>query len=105
MELQEGFRDKDASGNVKVDRSKVVKGGEPYILFKEDNAAGLKLFNTLPVAKENLAGAIKQNPDVKINIDKLTESNASSVQENNRVILGSSAIQISNNTLQTFLSL
>jgi hypothetical protein len=97
--MEAGIKVYDADGNLKIDRSKLVKGGEPLVLFKEDNAAGLKLLNVFPTAKADIFEAIRQHPDIKINIDKLTEFNASSVQDNNRVVLGSSALQISKNTL------
>ena len=98
-DVQAGVSVYDARGVARVDHSKQVKGGEPLVLFKEDNVAGLKLVKYWSNAKANLNEAMKDNPDIKIDIDKLVESNTYQVQENNRVVLGSSTIQISKNSV------
>jgi hypothetical protein len=82
----------DSSGKLQADRSKAMKYGEPIILFNSNNKAGLKLLNAISETKTLLPQALQNAPDVKINVDKVDEDHTISVQTENRVAIGSSAV-------------
>ncbi len=82
----------DESGEFDVSRSKEVDYGTPIILFNPNNKANLKMVDAMSKAKKIIPEAQKENPDHKIDVKNLKEENVIEVSDNNRVILGSTAL-------------
>jgi hypothetical protein len=82
----------NANGEIDVARSKEVDYGTPIILFNPNNKANLKIVDAMSEAKRVIPNAQKEVPDYKIDVKNLKEENVVEVNDNNRVILGSTAL-------------
>jgi|SRR5690242_2894008 hypothetical protein len=82
----------DASGNAQVDRSREIKFGEPFILFNPNNKAGLQLQNAVKEAKKILPNALRNESDVKVDVDKLDEAHAVPMASQTRISIGTSSV-------------
>ncbi len=82
----------DAQGKLQVGRGKITNYGEPFILFNPNNKAGLQLINAKAEAKNLLPEALKERPDIKIETDKLDQSEVITVHEHERIVLPTSTV-------------
>lgn len=87
------------SGNLIAERTKNIDYGEPIILFNPNNRAGLQLHTALSETKELFPKAQKHSSDIKVDIDKIDEAHSITVERENRVAIGTSAmLQIDHDT-------
>jgi hypothetical protein len=82
----------DASGNLQASRSKVAQYGEPIVLFNRANKAGLQPLETITEVKNLLPQALSSRPDFKIEVDRVNENKTVSVQQHERVAIGTSQV-------------
>ena len=62
--------------NLQADRARDSKLGEPIILLNPNNRACLQLQGAVSETKKILTGAIRNEPDLKVDFDKLDEAHA-----------------------------
>jgi len=84
----------DAKGEFDVGRSKDVKYGTPIIFYNPNNKANLKMVEAISEVKKIIPEAQKENTEYKVNVDDIKEENVIQVNDKNRVILGSSAMDL-----------